>query len=175
VSQQPPVANEEARITIRHRRPLKWPVVLMCAAFASFWVGAGCLAILTLPKTMLILLVFATSLALFGCVGIGALLIITNPTSALRLGDDLDIGGLSFAPCEIERIVIAPDPQEDYCDEQVLLRKIEVYFRRIAHYRSVGVIAADIDADLTANWAAKFGIELVDCRRPPPPAEEVSV
>jgi hypothetical protein len=111
--------------------------------------------------------------AFCGLIGTAAVIFIRNPVSFIWLDDDLNTGGLSFATSEIERIVIAPDPKEDYCDEQGLLRRIDIQFRRIAHQRSIGIIATDGDADLMATWAAKFGIDLVDCRTPPSLAEEL--
>lgn len=173
MSRQPPEACEDTRITIRHRRQPKWPVIALGVTLSTFLLGAGCIATLNLPDPADLLVLMGTLGAGCGVVATGVLIIVRNPTSALRLGDELTIDGASFATCEIARIVIAPDPQEDFCDEQSLLRRIEVRFHRITQHRSVGIIAADSDADLLANWAAKFGIDLVDCRKPPSPAEEV--
>lgn len=173
MSRQPPVASEDTRITIRHRRQPKWPVVGLGVSLSTFLLGAASFPILNLPDPAYLLVLMGTLGAGCGVIGTGVLIIVRNPTSALRLGDDLAIDGFAFAHCEINRIVIAPDPKEDFCDEQPRLRQIEVHFRRIAQHRSVGIIASDGDADLLANWAAKFGIELVDCRKPPSPAAEV--
>jgi hypothetical protein len=119
-------------------------------------------------------MVIGSLLAFGGQIAAAAIIFIRNPISVLQLGDDLDIGGFSFAPSEIERIIITPDPQEDYCEEQGPLRRIEVHFRRIAQHRAVEVIATDSDADQVASWARKFEIESLDCRSPEPPVEEVA-
>jgi hypothetical protein len=175
VSQEPPIASDQAINTIRHQRPQRWPIIALGVALSTFLLGAACFATLDLSDAAYFLVLMGTLGAGCGVIAAGVLIIVRNPTSAIRLGDDLDIGGLSFSTSEIARVTIAPDPQEDYCDEQGALRRIEIRFRRIAHYRSVGLIATESDADLTAVWAAKFGIELVDCRKPPPPAQEVAV